>query len=98
MLWSVFEYFTHIRGIQCKFGIMILIITQKISNAITLSKANFPATNPETFTAEKESKAPVEHNNMINMPSQAFLQIAPTLLITIESACPQKPTNDQLPL
>ena len=58
---------------------------------ITLMKADFPATIPETLTAEEkeeeeESKVPVEHNNMINITSHAFLQIAPILLMTIESA------------
>lgn len=65
---------------------------------ITLLKANFPATIPELLTAEERSKVPVGHNNMINIPPQAFLQIAPILLTTIESACPQNPTNDQFPL
>ena len=72
-----------------------------------LSKANqTPHHRTQTLIAHKlkQSKAPTHWNpvtwrDMIPPPStQPFLQIAPTLLTTIPSACPQNPTNDHPPL
>ncbi len=55
------------RGTQYKFGIIILIVYTEDLKCYYVVESKCPATNPEIFTAEEESKVPVQHNNMINI-------------------------------
>ena len=55
------------RGTQYKFGIIILIVYTEDLKYDYVVESKCPATNPEVFTAEEKSKAPVQQNNIINI-------------------------------